>query len=176
MTSTHISCLLFAHLLRFSSKAKTLARSIIPPSPSAASHDTGNFFVPADGGAPPVQEPEPEDDEPPQSLLQILSEHLSLAFLSRTRADTPDREAREWDRLIVGYLTLLVQWLWEDPGSVRDFLNAGGLGMVSSAYSCNLDICAACSPSTLARRTHQSDGRLGSSNSRSLFILARHLV
>lgn len=132
VTSTHLSCLLFAHLLRFLPKAKSLARSIVPPSSSAASRDTGSFFVPADGGPPPVQDAEPaeEEDEPPQSLLQILSEHLSLAFLSRTRADTSDREAREWDRLIVGYLSLLVQWLWEDPGSVRDFLNAGGLGMV----------------------------------------------
>ncbi|KAH8103420.1 p115 like vesicle tethering protein [Cristinia sonorae] len=131
VTSTHLSCLLFAHLLRFSPKVKALARSIIPPSPSSTSQDTGSFFVPADGGAPPAQEePENEDDEPPQSLLQILSEHLSLAFLSRTRSDTSDREAREWDRLIVGYLSLLVQWLWEDPASVRDFLNAGGLGML----------------------------------------------
>ncbi|THH31664.1 hypothetical protein EUX98_g2561 [Antrodiella citrinella] len=129
VTSTHFSCLLFAHLLRASPKAKTLARSIIPP--SANPRDTGSLFVPADGGPPPP-EPEPveEDDEPPQSLLQILSEHLSLAFLSRTRADTSDRDAREWDRLIVAYLCLLVQWLWEDPGSVRDLLNAGGLGML----------------------------------------------
>ncbi|TCD69596.1 hypothetical protein EIP91_007018 [Steccherinum ochraceum] len=135
VTSTHLSCLLFAHLLRFSPKAKSLARAIIPTPPSGTTErDTGSFFVPADGGPPPSAQPEPEpaeeDDEPPQSLLQILSEHLSLAFLSRTRADTSDREAREWDRLIVGYLCLLVQWLWEDPGSVRDFLNAGGLGML----------------------------------------------
>lgn len=71
-----------------------------------------------------------DEDEPPQALLQILSENLSLSFLSRSRADTSDRELREWDRLVVGYLCLLSQWLWEDPGAVREFLNAGGLGVV----------------------------------------------
>ncbi|KAI0785718.1 p115 like vesicle tethering protein [Abortiporus biennis] len=132
VTSTHLSCLLFAHLLRASPRAKALARSIYPPSPSADTQDTSSFFVPADGGPPPstqpVSPPEPEDE--PQSLLQILNEHLSLAFLERKRADTSDREAREWDRLIVGYLTLLIQWLWEDPSAVKDFLEAGGLGML----------------------------------------------
>jgi intracellular protein transport protein USO1 len=91
--------------------------------------------VPADGGPPPeatkLAEDEKEDDEPPQTLLQLLSENLSLSFLSRSRADTSDRESREWDRLVVGYLCLLSQWLWEDPKAVREFLNAGGLGVVS---------------------------------------------
>lgn len=64
-------------------------------------------------------------------MLQILSENLSLALLSRSRADKSDKEAREWDRLVVVYLCLLSQWLWEDPASVRDFLDAGGLGVVS---------------------------------------------
>lgn len=71
-----------------------------------------------------------DDDEPPQSLIQHLSENLSLSFLSRSRSDNSDREAREWDRLVVGYLCLLSQWLWEDPKAVREFLEAGGLGVV----------------------------------------------
>lgn len=130
ITSTHLSCLVFASLLRSSPRAKNLARSIVPQLPSAQS-STGSFFVPADGGPPPAEpEKTPEDDEPPQTLLQILAEHLSLSFLSRTRADTSDQEAREWDRLIVGYLCLLIQWLWEDAHAVRDFLEAGALGMV----------------------------------------------
>jgi hypothetical protein len=92
----------------------------------------GNFFVPADG-APPEEPPTPEaddDDDPPQTLLQILSENLSLSSLSRSRADTSERESREWDRLVVAYLCLLSQWLWEDPSAVREFLNAGGLSVV----------------------------------------------
>ena len=131
VTSTHLSCLLFSHLLRYSPRAKTLARQVVPSTHHPSSAQGGEFFVPADGSpAPAPPPPEPEDDDELQSLLQILSEHLSLAFLSRVRADTSDLEVREWDRLIVGYLCLLVQWLWDDPGSVKDFLQTGGLGMV----------------------------------------------
>lgn len=50
----------------------------------------GNFFVPADGAPPPPTEPaqveEDEDEEEAPTLLQLLTEHLSLAFLSRNRA------------------------------------------------------------------------------------------
>ena len=130
VTSTHFSTLLFADLIRFSPRAKALARSIIPHT-AAHSQNSGSFFVPADGGpvATHVADEVPDEEEQ-QTLLQILSEHLSLALLSRRRADTSEREAREWDRLIVGYLCLFIQWLWEDPPSVRDFLEAGALGMV----------------------------------------------
>lgn len=134
VTSTHLAALVFSDLLRFSSRAKNFARSIVPHLPPAQSG--GNYFVPADGGPATAPEPEPEEEDEPQTLLQILSEHLSLALLSRRRADTSEREATEWDRLIVGYLTLLIQWLWEDPPSVRDFLQAGALGMVRILSSC----------------------------------------
>ncbi|KAJ7133695.1 p115 like vesicle tethering protein [Mycena crocata] len=138
VNSTHLSTLLFAHLLRSSARAKALARSITPPSLHAnAETSGGNFFVPADGAPPeePVA-PEPDDDdEPSQTLLQILSENLSLSSLSRSRADTSEREAREWDRLVVAYLCLLSQWLWEDPGAVREFLNAGGLSVLVEAIN-----------------------------------------
>ncbi|OJT06544.1 General vesicular transport factor p115 [Trametes pubescens] len=130
VTSTHFAALLFSHLLRFSPRAKILARSIVPQS-GASNQSSSSFFVPADGGQPPAP-PEDDDDDgdAPQTLLQILSEHLSLAFLARGRADLPDREAREWDRLCVGYLCLLIQWLWEDPPAVREFLEAGALGVL----------------------------------------------
>ncbi|KAE9390387.1 hypothetical protein BT96DRAFT_980295 [Gymnopus androsaceus JB14] len=56
----------------------------------------GSFFVPANG---PALEPTPtaheEDDDPPQTLLQILAEHLSLVLLSRSKTDTPNLELRE---------------------------------------------------------------------------------
>lgn len=133
VTSTHIAALLFGHLLRSSSRAKAAARAIIPSNSGTtdAPADGGQFFTPADGVPPePVNAPvTEEDDEPPQSLLQTLTENLSLAFLSRSRshASSSDRESREWDRITVGYLCLLSVWLWDDPGSVRDFLEAGGL-------------------------------------------------
>lgn len=133
VTATHLATLLFADLVRFSARAKALARSIVPQPLHSAPQNGGSFFVPADG-APPVprvaDEVPPDEEDEPQSLLQIISEHLSLALLSRRRADTSEREAREWDRLIVGYLCLLAQWLWEDPATVRAFLEAGALGMV----------------------------------------------
>ena len=133
VTSTHFATLLFAHLLRASPRAKATARSIVPQAGSPGSAGGGALFIPADGGPPPPgNDEDPGDGDGPQTLLQILSEHLSLAFLARARADLPDKEAREWDRLCVGYLCLLIQWLWEDPAAVREFLEAGALGMVCS--------------------------------------------
>ena len=130
--STHLASLLFSHLLRSSPRAKAAARRVIPIHvPSAPQSAAGNFFVPADGAPPQdVLDVEP-DDEPPQSLLHILSENLSLSLLARSRVNASDIETREWDRLAAGYLCLLVQWLWEDSKAVRDFLDAGGLGVVS---------------------------------------------
>ena len=127
--STHLATLLFSHLLRSSSRVKASARLVVP-GPIQAVPSSSTFFVPADG-APLQSTPidEPEDNEA-QTLLQVLSENLSLSLLSRSRANTSDKEAREWDRYVVGYLCLLSQWLWEDPKSVRDFLDAGGLGVV----------------------------------------------
>ncbi|KAG6856748.1 hypothetical protein H0H87_001092 [Tephrocybe sp. NHM501043] len=131
VTSTHLSTLIFSHLLRSSPRAKALARSITPtPMSALPDPNDGAFFVPADGGPPPPPPEAEDDDEPPQSVLQILSENLSLSFLSRSRASASDRESREWDRLVVGYLCLLSQWLWEDPQSVREFLDAGGFGVL----------------------------------------------
>jgi hypothetical protein len=131
VTSIQLATLLFSHLLRSSSRAKALARSITPL-PLHPVDGGGNFFVPADGTPPQPRTPEAADDydEPPQTLLQTLCENLSLSLLSRSRADTSERESREWDRLLVAYLCLLSQWLWEDPASVREFLDAGGLGVV----------------------------------------------
>ena len=128
--STHIACLMFSHLLRGSPRAKSLASQVIPGSAPVAEPQS-NLFIPADGtpSAPPAEEHENEDEN--QTVLQVLNENLSLSLLSRSRTDTFDREAREWDRYVVGYLCLLSQWLWEDPKSVREFLDGGGLGVVS---------------------------------------------
>lgn len=73
------------------------------------------------------------DDEAPQTIIAVLTEHLSLALLSRTHSVTLESESvtREWDRLIIAYLSLLAQWLWEEPRAVREFLENGGMGVVS---------------------------------------------
>lgn len=133
VTSTHFAAIMFSHLLRGSARAKAAACQIVPAAPQ---NQESSFFVPADGGPPPAPtHPETDDDET-QTLLQILTENLSLSLLSRARANTSDREAREWDRYVVAYLALLSQWLWEDTKSVRGFLDAGGLGVVCDVQLC----------------------------------------
>jgi hypothetical protein len=77
---------------------------------------------------------EGEDDEPPSSLLQLLTEHLSLSLLARSKVGDDILEARLWDKVIVAYLVLLATWLWEDPKSVRIFLEGGGVGVVRSPF------------------------------------------
>jgi hypothetical protein len=139
--STQFSALLFSALLRGSSKGKQLARRIQPSLVLAPASGTGGtFFVPADGPVPTQQTQEEDDDEPPQPLLPLLTEHLSLCLLARARAvsstssedtSTEPQDILEWDKLIVSYLALLVQWLWDEPGAVREFLENGGVGMVS---------------------------------------------
>ncbi|KAF5326594.1 hypothetical protein D9611_000259 [Ephemerocybe angulata] len=134
VTSIQLATMLFSHLLRSSPRSKAVARAIMPEL-SPPPHESSSFFVPADGTPPEAPPEEDEEKDDPQSLLQIISENLSLALLSRSRADTSDREIREWDRLVISYLTLLSQWLWEDPKSVRDFLEAGGLSVLVEAIN-----------------------------------------
>ncbi|EGO26144.1 hypothetical protein SERLADRAFT_447399 [Serpula lacrymans var. lacrymans S7.9] len=131
VTSTHFATLLFAQLLSSSSRSKTLARSIKPHTAVPTTPAQGQFFVPADGPLREGAEVEDEDDDDsPQSLLHLFNENLSLAFLSRSRMESNDQEAREWDKLIIAYLCLLSQWLWTDPKAVREFLDTGGLGVL----------------------------------------------
>ncbi|KAI0048589.1 hypothetical protein FA95DRAFT_1654923 [Auriscalpium vulgare] len=143
VTSLQFASVLFAHLIRHNPTTKALARQIVPPAltpmsaPSSATSGPGGgaFFVPADGAPPPQPEvaeakDAEEEEEDPQTLLQLITEHLALAFLSRSRAGLVDREQRECDRVICMYLALLSQWLWEDPQAVRVFLEAGGLGVL----------------------------------------------
>ncbi len=132
--STQLATVLFSSLLRSSFQCKELARLISPSSLGpleANSTSSGNFFIPANGPPPAAKSAVRDDeDDPPQSLLALLTEHLSLSFLSRAHAATSEteREIREWDRLIVAYLALLSQWLWEEPKAVREFLENGGDG------------------------------------------------
>jgi len=167
VTSTQFACSLFACLLRGSPEAKRLARQVKPSLNSGAPQTpgaAGGFFVPADGPPPPKSEgkdakEDEDDDDDPQTLLAILTENLSLAFLSRsrliqevqrlsqpgTRASIDaekvgdpmqiEKELRVWDRLIIAYMTLLATWLWEDTEATREFLECGGLGVVSVFFS-----------------------------------------
>lgn len=130
VTSIHLATVLFTRLLSGSPRAKTIARSIKPHSNLPQTPSQGQFFVPADGTPSAASLPEVDEEDAPQSLLHLFSENLSLCFLSRSRTED-ELEEREWNRLIVGYICLLAQWLWGDPKAVREFLEAGGLGTVS---------------------------------------------
>lgn len=135
VSSVQFATVLFGHLLRHAPYCKDLARKIIPrplTSLPVTPVAGGAFFVPADGEPPPPPEPSEKADaeDAPQNLLALVTEHLSLAFLQRSRTELAPREAREVDRVICAYLSLLAQWLWEDPRAVREFLEAGGLGVL----------------------------------------------
>ena len=177
VTTTHFASLLFAHLLAPSPRCKALARSIKPSPalpPSTPSH--GQFFVPADGAQLPPSVPEPEDDDAPQSLIPLFTENLSLSFLSKSRVDVAnEREVREWERLVVGYLCLLAQWLWEDPKAVREFLEAGGLGVVS-VYTDSFALVSRTIFTVKARGTHQSNHRNRKPRSWSLRVPPRFML
>ncbi|KAL5512469.1 hypothetical protein ACEPAG_3122 [Sanghuangporus baumii] len=132
LLSTQLAALLFSSLIRSSSRCKQIARQLKPTVTGTSAGQ--QFFVPADGSPSTQQEPAPTEggDDEPQTLIALLAEHLSLAFLSRTHAASTEteRDAREWDRLIVVYLALFSEWLWEDPKAVREYLENGGLGML----------------------------------------------
>ncbi|KZO92290.1 hypothetical protein CALVIDRAFT_551102 [Calocera viscosa TUFC12733] len=106
---TLFACHLFAHLLRSSEAARASARSVALPLPSG----------------PPGEE---EEDEQPPTLVQVLIGNVNLALREQLRAreEGRQREGREWDRACVGWMQVLCTWLWESPGSVREFLSEGG--------------------------------------------------
>lgn len=131
------ACLLMAHLIRNSEKAKTTAREIkIPPVPPENDHE----HAIAD-----------DDEEDAEGLLHVIVGNLMLA--QREQADCANRAAKEggggagrrlggaagkisreeedWNRVMVGYLTLLCTWLWESPKTVRAFLDESDLQVVS---------------------------------------------
>ncbi|KAG1865027.1 p115 like vesicle tethering protein [Suillus subalutaceus] len=116
VTSAHLATLLFAHLLFGSPRAKTSTRSIKPSSNiPGETLGQGPLFVPADSTPAPTPPGEDEEDAS-QSLLHLFAENLSLCFLSQGLRTT------------MRNTTACLQWLWDDPKAVREFLEAGGLG------------------------------------------------
>ena len=69
--------------------------------------------------------------------MQALTEHLSLAFVSRPKmeiGDAPTRETREWDRIVINHVSSSIQWLWDDPQCFRAYLETGGLTLVCFSF------------------------------------------
>jgi hypothetical protein len=101
--------LLFSHLLLHSETSKSYARRI--------------YFAGSD------TEPGGEGDEDERtSLVAILVGNLMMAqreqAMSQNQGLGQDR-IMEWSRVMVGYLTTLATWLWESPGTVKEFLSEG---------------------------------------------------
>jgi hypothetical protein len=132
--------LLFAHLIRSSEIAKKLAREIVFPSSSPSD----------DVAAPPDGE---EDEEEPIGLVQVVVGNLMMAF--REQVDLANRLARgdggegegegrremtgaDWSRAMVGWLIVLCTWLWDSPGTVREFLSEGANLQIVSFCSLSL--------------------------------------
>jgi hypothetical protein len=49
-----------------------------------------------------------------------------------------EKEVKEWDRIIVGYLSVFAVWMWESPKVVNEFLEEGtNIQMVSETTWCS---------------------------------------
>jgi hypothetical protein len=124
-TKTHFAAVILASLIQNTSEAKASARKVLvggEKGPGGEGHMRGNstvgqFFVPADGLAGVAEEgddptkgsglgdDDEDDDDEAVSLMGILVEYLSLAFLVRSKLDAnmlqsgsgeATGEAREW--------------------------------------------------------------------------------
>ncbi|KAF9235255.1 hypothetical protein BU15DRAFT_65006 [Melanogaster broomeanus] len=124
VTTTHFASLLFAQLLSSSPRSKTVARSINPsPALHVSTPSQSQFFVPADG-TPSSSVPDPDDEDAPQSLISLLSENLSALLPVQVARRRRERKRGK------GMGAIDCGWLWEDPKAVREFLEAGGLGVL----------------------------------------------
>ncbi|GAA5908041.1 uncharacterized protein JCM6883_004097 [Sporobolomyces salmoneus] len=101
--------LLFSHLLLHSETSKSYARRI--------------YFAGSD------TEPGGEGDEDDRtSLVAILVGNLMMAQREQAMSQNQglgQERMMEWSRVMVGYLTTLATWLWESPGTVKEFLSEG---------------------------------------------------
>ena len=101
--------LLFSHLVLHSESSKAAARAI--------------YFGGDDG------EPGGEvDDDDRVSLVSIVVGNLMMAQREQAQSANaglgPER-GLEWSRVMVGYLIVMAVWLWESPGTVKEFLSEG---------------------------------------------------
>ncbi|KZT32203.1 hypothetical protein SISSUDRAFT_569242 [Sistotremastrum suecicum HHB10207 ss-3] len=123
-----------------------MSRSFFVPADSPTvppSHGAGAGGDAGDGLGEGAGADRGDDDGDDQTLLQILIEHLSLSFLYRSKSwegtsmpspslgSSEAQDERDWDRLISGYLILLIQWMWDDSASVKEFLDNGGLATLT---------------------------------------------
>lgn len=71
------------------------------------------------------------DDDEPATLIHVVVGNLAMAL--REHGETVRREraaqaglsnsSEDWTKIIVGYLVLLIVWLWHSPPSIQDFVS-----------------------------------------------------
>ena len=134
------ACLLFSHLIMHSEVCKEVARKI---------YFQGDETSPGGMG----------DEDDRITLVGVLVGNLMMAQREQAQSVNaghgPER-VLEWSRIMVGYLTALSVWMWESPGTVKEFLSEGSnLQVVSSLISFRLS-CRRIACSTLARLARSS--------------------
>ncbi|PKI85935.1 type I protein arginine methyltransferase [Malassezia vespertilionis] len=111
------AAILFSNLLHSSETTKAFARSIYMDA-------TGRCVA---GTAPPT------DEDAPAKLIDLIVGNLAMASrelgeaVRRERTAAADAAAKntseDWTRVILAYLVLLCDWLWESPASVAEFVS-----------------------------------------------------
>lgn len=113
------ACLLFSHLIMHSEVCKEVARKI---------YFQGDETSPGGMG----------DEDDRITLVGVLVGNLMMAQREQAQSVNaglgPER-VLEWSRIMVGYLTALSVWMWESPGTVKEFLSEGSnLQVVSTPF------------------------------------------
>lgn len=75
--------------------------------------------------------PSSTDDDEPATLVHVVVGNLAMALREHADAVRRERAAQisdsntsaDWNKVIVGYLTLLCVWLWQSPPSIADLLS-----------------------------------------------------
>ena len=113
------ACLLFSHLIMHSEVCKEVARKI---------YFQGDETSPGGMG----------DEDDRITLVGVLVGNLMMAQREQAQSVNaglgPER-VLEWSRIMVGYLTALSVWMWESPGTVKEFLSEGSNLQVVSCLS-----------------------------------------
>ncbi|MCO5555756.1 hypothetical protein L7F22_009301 [Adiantum nelumboides] len=121
-----ISALLFAHLVRGSDTAKDMARGLLfGPDGKVVEHID-------------VKKTTLDEDDERSTLVQLIIGNLTMALREHGEATRRERGAgvsasksqihgqsgspTDWARIQIGYLIVLITWIWESPSAVAELL------------------------------------------------------
>lgn len=127
-----ISALLFAHLIRGSETAKDLARGMLfGAQGKVVTHVDATEAKLAQSNA------DDDDDDERSTLIQLIIGNFTMAIREHGEATRRERGAgsgvkaqvhgaagspTDWTRVQIGYLIVLITWLWESPSAVSELL------------------------------------------------------